>query len=75
VAAEALTREQALRLYTANNAYLHNEEKIKGTIEVGKLGDLIVIDRDVLTCPVADVRHTKVLLTVVGGTVVFERKE
>src|SRR5262245_23155488 len=39
---EALTREQALRLYTTNNAYLHNEEKGKGSLEVGKLGDLIV---------------------------------
>ena len=59
---EALTREQAIRLYTINNAYLHHEEKEKGSLEVGKLGDLIVIDRDVLTCPVDDVRRRKVLL-------------
>jgi predicted amidohydrolase YtcJ len=72
---EALTREQALRLYTINNAYLHHEEKVKGSIEVGKLADLILVDRDVLKCPVDDVRHTKVLLTVVGGKVVYERKE
>ena len=72
--AEALTREQAVRLYTINNAYLHHEEKEKGSLEVGKLGDLIVIDRDVLTCPADDIRDTKVLFTVVGGKVVFERK-
>lgn len=71
---EALTREEALRLYTVNNAYLHREEKLKGTLEVGKLGDAILIDRDVLTCPTAEIRETKVLLTVVGGKVVFERK-
>ncbi len=71
---EALSREQALRLYTVNNAYLGREEKEKGSLEVGKLGDLIVIDRDYLTCPVDDVRETKVLLTAVGGKVVFERK-
>jgi predicted amidohydrolase YtcJ len=71
---EALTREEALRLYTINNAFLHNEEKTKGTIEVGKLADLILVDRDVLKCPVDDVKSTKVLLTVVGGKVVFERK-
>ncbi|MDB5307609.1 MAG: putative TIM-barrel fold metal-dependent hydrolase [Gemmataceae bacterium] len=71
---EALTREQALRLYTINNAYLHHEEKEKGSLEVGKLADLIVVDRDVLTCPVDEVRDTKVLLTVIGGTVVYERK-
>jgi predicted amidohydrolase YtcJ len=71
---EALTREEALRLYTINNAYLHNEEKVKGTIEVGKLADLIVVDRDVLKCPVDDVRKAKVLFTIVGGKVVYERK-
>ena len=71
---ERLTREQAIRLYTTNNAYLNREEKEKGSLEVGKLGDLIVIDRDVLTCPVDEVKDTKVLLTVVGGKVVFERK-
>jgi predicted amidohydrolase YtcJ len=70
---ERLTREHALRLYTVNNAYLHHEEKEKGSLEVGKLGDLIVIDRDVLTCPVNDVRHTRVRYTVVGGKVVYER--
>ncbi|VTT99179.1 amidohydrolase : Putative TIM-barrel fold metal-dependent hydrolase OS=Singulisphaera acidiphila (strain ATCC BAA-1392 / DSM 18658 / VKM B-2454 / MOB10) GN=Sinac_6486 PE=4 SV=1: Amidohydro_3 [Gemmataceae bacterium] len=72
--AEALTREQAIRLYTINNAYLGREEKEKGSLEVGKLADLIVTDRDVLTCPVDDLRDTKVVLTVVGGKVVFERK-
>jgi predicted amidohydrolase YtcJ len=71
---EALTREQAIRLYTINNAYLTHQEKVKGSLEPGKLADLIVIDRDVLTCPVDEVRDTKVLLTVVGGKVVFERK-
>jgi predicted amidohydrolase YtcJ len=71
---EALTREQALRLYTINNAYLHHEEKTKGTVEVGKLADLIVLDRDVMTCPVDEVRGTKVLRTIVGGKTVYERK-
>ncbi|HEY1861751.1 MAG TPA: amidohydrolase family protein, partial [Gemmataceae bacterium] len=48
---ECLTREQAVRLYTINNAYLNHEEKAKGTLERGKLADLIVVDRDILTCP------------------------
>jgi predicted amidohydrolase YtcJ len=72
---ERLTREQALRLYTLNNAYLHHEEKEKGSLEVGKLGDLIIIDRDLMTCPVNDILQTKVLYTIVGGKVVYERKE
>jgi predicted amidohydrolase YtcJ len=71
---ERLTRDQAIRLYTINNAYLNREEKEKGSLEVGKLADLIVIDRDVLTCPADDIKDTKVLLTVVGGKVVYEKK-
>jgi predicted amidohydrolase YtcJ len=71
---EALTREQALRLYTINNAYLHHEEKEKGSLEAGKLADFIIIDRDYLTCPVDEVRDMKVLATVVGGTLVYEKK-
>ncbi len=70
---EALTREQAIRLYTINNAYLHNEEKEKGSLEAGKLADLIVTDRDILTCPVAEWRDVKVEYTVLGGKVVYQR--
>ena len=70
---EALTRQQAIRLYTINNAYLHHEEAEKGSLEVGKLADLIVVDRDILTCPVAELRDTKVEITVVGGKVVYRR--
>ncbi len=72
---ERLTREQAVRLYTINNAYLNGEEKTKGSLEVGKCADLIMIDRDILTCPVNDVRDVRVLLTVVDGKVVYEKKE
>jgi predicted amidohydrolase YtcJ len=72
---ERLTREQAIRLYTINNAYLNHEEKQKGSLEVGKLGDLIIIDRDLLTCPLRDIPRTRVLYTIVGGKVVFERKD
>ena len=71
---EKLTREQAIRLYTINNAYLHHEENVKGSLEKGKYADLIMIDRDVLTCPAKEVAATKVLLTVVNGKVVYERK-
>jgi predicted amidohydrolase YtcJ len=71
---EILTREQAIRLYTINNAYLHHEEKEKGSLEVGKLGDLIIVDRDILKCPVDEIKDVKVLATVVGGKVVYEKK-
>src|SRR5213079_784204 len=60
---EALTREQAIRFYTANNAYLLFRENEAGTLEVGKRADLIVLDRDLLTCPEHQISDTKVLKT------------
>lgn len=71
---EAISREQALRLYTINNAYLHHEEADKGSLERGKLADLIVIDRDYLTCDVKTISQTRVLMTMIGGKVVYEVK-
>ncbi|MDX1943951.1 MAG: amidohydrolase [Pirellulaceae bacterium] len=64
---QALSREQAIRFYTANNAYVLFLEQQVGTLEAGKLADLIVVDRDLLTCPVDDIRETRVLATYVGG--------
>jgi len=69
---ECLNREQALRLYTTYGAWLTFDENKKGSLEPGKFADLILIDRDVLKCPVNDVAKTKVLLTMVGGKVVWE---
>jgi predicted amidohydrolase YtcJ len=71
--AEQLTREQAIRLYTINNAYLHHEEKDKGSIEVGKHADVIMIDRDILRCPADEILRVKVLGTFVGGKLVYAR--
>jgi predicted amidohydrolase YtcJ len=70
---QELTREQLLRMYTINNAYAVWQEGIRGSLEVGKLADLVVLDTDLLTCPPEAVRDAKVLMTVVGGEVVFER--
>ena len=69
----AITREEALRLYTANNAYLLKLEKDTGSIEKGRLADLILVDRDPLTCPIDDLPQTVVLKTWLGGKVVFEK--
>jgi hypothetical protein len=70
---QAITREQAIRFYTANNANLTFEEKEKGSLENGKLADFIVLDRDILTCPLEEVRDIQVLRTYLGGTRVYER--
>jgi predicted amidohydrolase YtcJ len=68
--AERLTREQALRLWTLNGAWLTFEESIKGSIEPGKLADFAVISKDYLTCPEDEIKDIDVLQTVVGGRVV-----
>ncbi len=72
---QKLTRAEAIRLYTINNAILHHEEKEKGSIEVGKLADLVLIDRDPITCADNDLRSTQVLWTMVGGRIVFDREK
>ncbi len=69
---ERLTREEAIRFYTINNARLNFEEHKKGSIERGKFADLIMIDQDVSRCDIEEVRGTKVLMTMVGGKVVWE---
>jgi predicted amidohydrolase YtcJ len=69
---QKISREEAIRLYTINGAYQTFEEESKGSIEAGKLADMIVIDRDILTCPEDDIRDTKVLRTILGGKTVYE---
>jgi predicted amidohydrolase YtcJ len=70
---QRISREQAIRLYTLNNAYLTFEEKQKGSLETGKLADLIVLDRDILTCPVGEVKDIQVEQTYLGGKLVYTR--
>jgi len=69
---QRITRREAIEGYTINNAYASFDENIKGSIETGKLADLIVIDRDILTCPTEQIKDIKVLLTIVGGKIVYQ---
>ena len=68
---QSIDREQALRLYTINNAYLTFEEDEKGSLEPGKLADFILIDRDILTCPVDEIREIGVVETYLGGRRIY----
>ena len=70
---ERLTVREALILYTRNGAYAGFEEKSKGSLEPGKLADFIVIDRDVLTVPSEELKDVRVLMTFVGGEIVFKK--
>jgi predicted amidohydrolase YtcJ len=72
---EALSREQAIRFYTINNAHLLFLEDRVGSLEVGKQADFAVIDRDLLTCPDEQIKSTRVLATYLDGKRVFQRPE
>jgi predicted amidohydrolase YtcJ len=72
-AEETITREQALHLWTLAGAWLSFEEKSKGSIEPGKLADMVVISRDYLRCPVDEIKDIEAMTTVVGGRVVYEK--
>ena len=72
-AEEKLTREQALRLYTINNAFLTFEEKQKGSLEAGKLADFVILDRDYLKCPEEEIARIEPLETWLGGKRIYER--
>jgi predicted amidohydrolase YtcJ len=69
---DPVTREEALIAHTRSNAYLMWKEDDLGTLEAGKLADLVVLDRDYMTIEADDIFNIKPLLTMVGGRVVFE---
>jgi len=69
---ERIDVETALRAYTVNNAWAAGEEDLKGTLEPGKLADLVVLDRDPFAVPPEEIKDIRVLLTVVGGRPVYE---
>jgi predicted amidohydrolase YtcJ len=70
---EAISLMEAIRLYTWNGAYLAKEEDRLGSIEPGKLADLIVIDRDIFSLPPEELLETKILMTIVDGKTVYQQ--
>jgi predicted amidohydrolase YtcJ len=70
---QRMSREEALRSYTASNAYAAFEDKLKGTLEVGKLADITVLSRDIMTIAEDQIPSTDVVYTIVGGKVRFDR--
>ena len=71
---QKMTREEALYSYTMANAYAAFEEALKGSITVGKLGDIVVLSKDIMTVPEDEIPTTQVEMTVVGGRVVWRRE-
>lgn len=72
---QKISVEEALRAYTIDAAYASFDERIKGSLEVGKLADFVILDRDIFKVPPEKIKDVKVLKTIVGGKVVFERKQ
>ena len=72
---ETVSRQEALRMMTSAAARFSFDEKTRGSIEVGKLADFVVLDTDLLTAPPERLRATRPDLTVIDGRVVYERKE
>ncbi len=70
---QKISREQALRMWTLNAAYLSFDEKRKGSIEPGKLADLVVLSKDLLTCAEEDIRSIEAEATMLGGKFVYTR--
>ncbi|HJP97967.1 MAG TPA: amidohydrolase [Rhodanobacteraceae bacterium] len=73
--AEAKTRMQELKSYTWNNAYANFEEHELGSLSPGKLADLDVFSGNLLTMPASDILRTRVLYTIIGGKVVYQRRD
>ncbi len=72
--AQAMTREEALHSYTLAGAYAAFEEDLKGSLEPGKLADVVVLSKDILTVPDDEIRTAVVDLTVVGGEIRYRRE-
>lgn len=66
-----LTREEALIAHTRSNAWLMHKEELLGSLEVGKLADMVVLDRDYMSIDVDDIRNINAILTVVDGRIVY----
>jgi hypothetical protein len=68
---QVMTREEALKSYTIQNAYAAFEEDVKGSLTPGKYADIVVLSKDILTVPAEEIREAKVLYTIVGGKILY----
>jgi hypothetical protein len=71
---EAISRDEALRSYTAAGTWLTREEELKGTLEAGKLADVAILDRDYFEVPELEIKDIQVQATIVGGQVAWEER-
>ena len=74
MADERMSRLEALKSFTSNAAYAAHSEKDLGSIEAGKLADMVLLDRNIMTVEPRDILTTNVIVTIVGGEVSYEKK-
>ena len=70
---QRISVEDALRAYTINNAYACFEDDIRGSLEKGKLADVTVFDRNLLTIPEDEILQAEILTTIIDGKIIFEK--
>ena len=72
---QRMTREQTLRSYTINNAYASFEETFKGSLELGKLADVTVLSKDIMTVPEDEILETEIVYTIIGGKIKYKKSD
>jgi predicted amidohydrolase YtcJ len=72
---QAVSREQALKMFTIWPAYAAFEEKDKGSIEVGKLADFTVLSQDIMKIPEPEILKTRAEMTIIGGEIIYQRPD
>ena len=72
---QRMTRKQTLRSYTINNAYAAFEENFKGSLELGKLADVTVLSKDIMTVPEDEILETEIVYTIIGGKIKFKKSD
>jgi predicted amidohydrolase YtcJ len=70
-----MTRGQALKVYTLSPAFGAFEEEIKGSIKTGKLADVTIFSQDLMTIPESEILKMEVSMTILGGKVVYQKKD
>ena len=71
---QRMTREEAIRSYTLGNAYASFEEKQKGSLRVGKFGDIVILSKNLITCTDEEINNAEVLYTIVDGKIMYRKK-
>ncbi len=71
---QKMNRIEAIRSYTINNAYAAFEEEYKGSLEVGKVADIVILSEDLMTCSDDDILNTEILYTIVDGEIKYQKE-